>query len=179
VVDVGSGPGQHSALIASRHRLMPIQIDANLEMLRRSTLPQSPRCQSLASELPIRSGSADIVIASLILHHLPRTDQFHLLTELHRVSKVGAALLFVDQVRSEGLGGLEYNELVRRQFYRHLHPSDALGRFDSAKENPQPVLELRRMISDAGFALLADLMLGEVVWAARGSAIDCSNNHAR
>ncbi len=176
VADIGSGPGPNSAVVAARHQLLPIQIDANGEMLKRSALPHSARCQSLGTALPLRSGSVDVVISSLLLHHLHPQDQTRLLTELRRVARAGSLLLFIDQVLPEGVRESKYVDLVRQQFYGHLYPCEGVSRFDSSKEHPRRVDEMKSMIRDAGFTIGSETMLGDVVWAMAGRARDRRKN---
>lgn len=97
VLDLGSGGGELSALLARRSRGL-ICVDQSANMLQRAN--------SLISEenvdfrigtlehLPLRDREADTVIASMVLHHLP--DPMTALNEARRVLKTNGVLIVAD-----------------------------------------------------------------------------------
>lgn len=104
VLDVGCGTG--TLAIAAR-RLVGADgrvtgVDASVEMVERARV-KAVRAgrdltfvQATAQELPFEDGQFDIVIGTLMLHHLPKPIRSTFFHEAERVLKPGGRLLLID-----------------------------------------------------------------------------------
>ena len=54
--------------------------------------------------LPYRTGALDVVVSTLVFHHLPGIAKQQALLEIHRVLRPGGGFLLVDFGAAEGLG---------------------------------------------------------------------------
>jgi ubiquinone/menaquinone biosynthesis C-methylase UbiE len=104
VLDVGCGTGT-TALLAKR-QVGPSGrvdgVDASAEMVSRAA-GKAERAgldvrfrTGTAQELPCRDGEFDVVIGTLMLHHLPRRGREAFAGEVRRVLKSGGRLLAID-----------------------------------------------------------------------------------
>lgn len=122
VLDIGCGTGT-LAIAATRH----VQstgtvhgIDASPQMVARATRKAAKaRAQALfnvaaAEQLPFPDGSFDVVLSTLMLHHLPRTSRQQCANEIRRVLKPGGRVLAVDFGRPTRRGLVAH-------FHRHGH----------------------------------------------------------
>jgi ubiquinone/menaquinone biosynthesis C-methylase UbiE len=75
-----------------------------------------------AQSLPFSDARFDVVLSTVMLHHLPRTARVQAVSEARRVLKPGGRLLAVDFVRSSGKGLLAH-------FHRHgrVDPRDLIA----------------------------------------------------
>ncbi len=99
VVDLGSGTGELAAMMTGEGRKL-ICVDQSPAMLDRSRVAVGSdqaefRLGSL-EHLPLRDGEADVVIASMVLHHIP--DPIQALLEMRRVLRKGGILILADLV---------------------------------------------------------------------------------
>ncbi|HSN17786.1 MAG TPA: methyltransferase domain-containing protein [Gammaproteobacteria bacterium] len=104
VLDVGCGTG--SLALSAKRTVGPkgdvYGIDASPEMLRRAE--SKSRKSDLAVEfleapaqaLPFPDAKFDVVLNTLMLHHLPRTSRDRCVAEMKRVLKPGGRLVIVD-----------------------------------------------------------------------------------
>jgi ubiquinone/menaquinone biosynthesis C-methylase UbiE len=108
VLDVGCGTG--SMAILARRQVGAsggvLGIDASAEMLewarhkaRRAGLDVE-FLQAPAQALPLPDGELDVVLSTLMLHHLPRPARVRLVAEARRVLRPRGRLLIVDFVRT-------------------------------------------------------------------------------
>lgn len=108
VVDVGCGTGALSIPIAD---LLPgsrvVGIDGDPEALELAQVKPGAEAvewiESLADELPIDDGDADVVVTSLLLHHLPLATKRAMLAEARRVLRPGGRLIVADWARPQDL----------------------------------------------------------------------------
>jgi len=84
----------------------------------------------VAEELPFPDGRFDVVLSTLLLHHLPARTRHEAALEIHRVLKPGGHVLAVD------FGG---SERPKRGFLSHLHqrhghvkPADLIALIEKA-----------------------------------------------
>jgi ubiquinone/menaquinone biosynthesis C-methylase UbiE len=122
VLDVGCGTGT-LAIAATRH-VQPTGavhgIDASPQMIARATRKASKAGApavfrvAAAEELPFPDGSFDVVLSTLMLHHLPRKTRQQCASEIRRVLKPGGRVLAVDFGRPTRPGLLAH-------FHRHGH----------------------------------------------------------
>jgi ubiquinone/menaquinone biosynthesis C-methylase UbiE len=122
VLDIGCGTGT-LAIAAARHvgaRGKVYGIDASPPMIARATW-KAKRAganvvfQSAAAErLPFRDHRFDVVLSTVMLHHLPRTTREQCLREVARVLKPGGRVLAVDFGRRQHAGILAH-------LHRHGH----------------------------------------------------------
>lgn len=101
VVDVGCGTGALSIPIAGRlPSARVIGVDGDLEVL--DIARGKPGAdvvewtEGLAGALPLKAGEADVVVTSLVLHHLPLQVKREMLSEAHRVLRPGGRLIVAD-----------------------------------------------------------------------------------
>jgi len=87
----------------------------------------------LIEALPFADDSFDVVLSSLMMHHLPEAVKTKGLREIHRVLKPGGHLFIVDMQRPVGLVSHVLSTLM---LHGHLHSG---------------VQELPAMLSEAGF----------------------------
>jgi SAM-dependent methyltransferase len=97
ILDVGTGCADVPRAIArwARGRQLPVEIEgidhhgriAALARQRSTAYPEIRIRNADALSLPYPDGSFDIVIASLVLHHMEGEDQVRLLRELYRVAR--------------------------------------------------------------------------------------------
>ena len=110
VLDVGCGTG--TLAIAAKKRVGPTGtvtgVDAAAEMIERA-MKKAGRARvdvtfqtAAAEQLPFADGSFDVVLSSLMLHHLPRDTRAAGVREMHRVLRPGGRLLAVDFGRPSG-----------------------------------------------------------------------------
>ncbi len=101
VVDVGCGTGALSIPIAGRlpsARVLGIDGDSQVLDIARGK-PGADAVEwtkGLAGALPLQAGEADVVVTSLVLHHLPLQTKREMLSEAHRVLRPGGRLIVAD-----------------------------------------------------------------------------------
>lgn len=117
VLEVGCGTGTICRQLAEANPTLQILgIDGDQEILaraRRKTARFGERVrfsQGLASELPAADASVDVVIASLLLHHLSPSAKLDALSEAHRVLIPGGRILIADW-------GKAHDPLMRAAFF--------------------------------------------------------------
>lgn len=122
VLDIGCGTGT-LAIAATRH-VAPAGrvcgIDASPPMIARSRRKAAKAGVSvdfqvaIAEKLPFPDGRFDVVLSTLMLHHLPRTTRRECANEVWRILKGGGRILAVDFGRETSRGLLGH-------FHRHGH----------------------------------------------------------
>ena len=142
VVDVGCGTG--SLAIAAKRRVGPsgaVQgIDASPEMIGRARKKATKAgvdvafTHGIVETLPFADGQFDVVLNTMMLHHLPRGVRARCAGEMRRVLKRGGRVLAVDFGRATG---------HRKSFLDHFHRH---GRLD--------MQDIARHLSDAGLAVV-------------------------
>lgn len=100
VIDLGAGDGYISRAIA-RHVKKVLAVDISKEMLkelkkkaRENGLKNIETVESDGQEVPVRDGSADLVCASMYLHHID--DPEHAVIEMKRLVKPGGTVFLSD-----------------------------------------------------------------------------------
>jgi ubiquinone/menaquinone biosynthesis C-methylase UbiE len=121
VLDVGCGTG--TLAIAAKKHVGPTGsvygIDASPEMIARARKKaKKARVEvvfnnGLAEALPFPDAHFDVVLITVMLHHLPRQQRQQCVLEIKRVLKPGGRVLAVDFPESGTKG---------RSFLRHFHP---------------------------------------------------------
>ena len=122
VLDIGCGTG--SLAIAAKHRVgaagTVCGIDASPEMIERARRKARKAqvdvrfADSVVERMPFPDGHFDVVLSTMMLHHLPRAAREQCLRETARVLKPGGRLLVVDfGGRAEGNAGFF------ERFHRH------------------------------------------------------------
>ena len=114
VLDVGCGTG--TLAIAAKRRVGPTGmvrgVDASPEMLARARRKAAKAGLDIgfetarAESLPFADASLDVVLATLMLHHLPAETRERFVSEVHRVLRPGGRVLAVDfEPPAHGHGG--------------------------------------------------------------------------
>lgn len=99
IVDLGCGPATVLSRLARRRPdllLTGIDIDPAMLAIARRRLPQATLVQSSIDATPIDCQSADIVISSMVFHHLPRQLKQRAFREAKRIAKPGGHFLLCD-----------------------------------------------------------------------------------
>jgi ubiquinone/menaquinone biosynthesis C-methylase UbiE len=124
-VDVGSGTGTFAlALKRRRPDAQVVGVDGDPEILALARAKPGADAiewrQGIAQELPVETGSADVVTTSLVLHHLLPEDKRTALAEMKRVLKPGGRLHVADWGRPSDplMSGLFYIVQVADGFDR-------------------------------------------------------------
>jgi ubiquinone/menaquinone biosynthesis C-methylase UbiE len=148
VLDVGCGTGS-LAIAVARHvgsSGLVCGIDASPEMIARATAKARKAnvkvnfTHALAETLPFPDRHFDVVLSTVMLHHLPRKARQQCVTEMRRVLKPEGRVLAVDFSRPEHKGGF-LAHLHRR--HGHVDPPDLLA-----------------LLSDAGLRVTANGQVG-------------------
>jgi ubiquinone/menaquinone biosynthesis C-methylase UbiE len=130
VLDIGCGTG---TLAIAAKRVVGGSgevhaIDASPEMIARARRKAKRSRMDVAFEmaqaqsLPFPDGRFDLVLSTVMLHHLPRAGRAQAVRDVRRVLKPGGRLLAVDFVRRSGKGLLAH-------FHRHgrVDPRDLIA----------------------------------------------------
>ena len=140
VLDVGCGTGYFASVLADHvgpHGLV-LGVDASAEMLdyARRTRARPATCQfelGTAEALGVPDGHFDVVVSSLVMHHLPSDVRAAALTEMRRALRPGGTLLIAEAL-------MPRSAVLR--FIARLHGFDRMA---------QAVLDLEDTIAHAGF----------------------------
>lgn len=144
VLDVGCGTGT-LAIAARRHvgaRGMVRGIDPSPDMIARAERKARRRGAAVAfsvgivEALPFPDASFDVILSTLMLHHLPRAAREQGMREVRRVLKPGGRVLAIDFGQGD--------EPERRGFIAHFHRH---GGFDLAR--------IVALLEETGFTVAA------------------------
>lgn len=137
VLDIGTGPGDISILLAQRNaRLQILAIDLGkhmLELARANVLAAGLRGQIEVAELDAKAtglsaGSFDMVVCNSLVHHIPEPTA--LFREVQRLARAGAGLFIKDLHRPTSKAELERlvetyaegcTDYQRQTFFDSLH----------------------------------------------------------
>lgn len=148
ILDLATGAGDIPRAIAQRFEVTITAVDGNPEILtiarERSTgFPQIRFEQHNLLSLPYASGSFDVVLCALVLHHFAESDAVAILRRIHDIARVG---FIVNDLRRNrvaiGLSKLMASTII----------SNPIARFDAPAscERAFTVAELRAMAERAG-----------------------------
>jgi ubiquinone/menaquinone biosynthesis C-methylase UbiE len=112
VIDVGCGTGYFARLLGAAvgSTGAVVGIDAAPEMVEYAArhgrgLANCDFKLGTAESLPVASGTADVVVCALVLHHLPSEVQSAAASEMRRVLRTGGTALIADlEVTKPGFG---------------------------------------------------------------------------
>ena len=152
VLDVGCGTG--TLALAAKRRVgtdaIVHGIDPSEEMIARAKAKASREGLAVtfevasAQKLPFDDASFDVVLSSLMLHHLPDLARKDAVREIHRVLKPRGRLLIVELIQKPGL-------------LSSLMPA----RLSHGKQHSHAFDEARTLMREGGFAEIAS---GSLPW---------------
>ena len=156
IVDVGAGTGSFAiALAAARPDAAVLAIDGDADVLERARRkPGADRVewrQGLAGALPLATGQADVIVMSLLLHHLEPDPKRAALTDARAALRPGGWLHVADWGRPRGA-------LPRAGFAALRILDGRAGTADHAAGR------LPALIADSGFADPSPRMRLSTVW---------------
>jgi ubiquinone/menaquinone biosynthesis C-methylase UbiE len=101
LIDIGAGTGTLAIAIASaRPDASVLGVDADLEALALAEAKSGAEAvtwrQGLVGDMNLPAGAADVVVMSLVLHHLKRPSKLTALNEASRALRAGGSLLVAD-----------------------------------------------------------------------------------
>jgi ubiquinone/menaquinone biosynthesis C-methylase UbiE len=142
VLDVGCGTG--TLALAAKHRVGPdaevCGVDPSKEMIARARAKAARRGVAVkfdlapAQQLPFADASFDVVLSSMMLHHVTHTARGQALSEMRRVLKPQGRLLIVEITE-------------RPRMLSALIPS----RWRHGHDHSHPFVQARELMKDAGF----------------------------
>lgn len=149
VLDVGCGTG--TLAIAAKRRVEPngtVQgVDASREMLARAQKKAKKAGvavsfrEGLVEALPLEDAQFDVVLSTVMLHHLPQKARLQCVNEIRRVLKPGGRVLVVD---------FEGFSQQKRTFLSHFHrPHGHVSAHDVVS-----------LLSEAGFSVIESGAVG-------------------
>lgn len=158
VVDVGCGTGTLSSMLADVDPAVEVHgfdgDEAVLAQARRKSVRHSDRViftRALADDLPLESESADVAIASLLLHHLAPQAKLAALAEVKRVLRPAGRLVIADWGRA-------HDPLTRTGFLALR----LLDGFENTRDHAAG--RLPTMIEQAGFAAVRIEQRWRTIW---------------
>ena len=143
VVDIGSGTGTLTIAVAERlpeARVVGLDGDTKvLELARRKAGSELVEwVEGLADELPFADGEVDVVMTTLVFHHLPLAIKRAALAEARRVLRPGGRLVVADW-------GKPQDAIMSAAFYA----LQALDGFANTGDNRRGLVP--QLIAEAGF----------------------------
>lgn len=145
-IDLGTGDGRLLALVRSRHpEAEAVGLDSSAPMLERARERFGSDARVALSEQDLQSplglsGSAEVVVSGLAIHHLEDKRKRELFAEVHDLLAPGGVFANLDLVRS---ASTRLHERFRREIGRvEDDPTDRLAGLD----------EQMGWLRDAGFA---------------------------
>jgi ubiquinone/menaquinone biosynthesis C-methylase UbiE len=124
VLDVGCGTG--TLTIAAKHRVGPLGtvtgVDASPEMIaraRKKTRKEGVAVNfqmATAQSLPFRDAAFDVVLSSVMLHHLPDDARALCISEIRRVLRPGGRFLAIDFG-----GSAAHRKTLAGRLHAHAH----------------------------------------------------------
>jgi ubiquinone/menaquinone biosynthesis C-methylase UbiE len=158
VLDVGCGTGTLAAeLAAADSRIHVLGIDGDEHVLTRARSKTEGfgervrLARGLADAIPAPDTSADVVVASLLLHHLAPDAKLRALREAHRVLRPGGRLVVVDWGRP--------HDVLMRSVFSVLQLLDG---FQSTRDHAAG--RIPALIETAGFGLVTTLDRWRTAW---------------
>lgn len=145
VLDVGCGPGSLTVPAARKvgKSGKAVGIDASPEMIEVATRKARKHGMEVdfrvapIEALPFEDGEFDVVLSSLMLHHLPDDVKAQGLSEIVRVSKPGGRLVAVDLTGSHSPAGHILNlfgHRMSRDYVERLQGMMRTAGFESVEE---------------------------------------------
>lgn len=134
VLDVGCGPGYLARMLAEATgpEGSVVGIDAAPEMTEYATrrARHLPNCRfkpGAAEAIPFADGSFDVVVSSLMIHHLPEGERARAVADMRRVLRQGGTLLLADYRPGGGmLSRLHASTRQMRAMERRVSPLEPL-----------------------------------------------------
>lgn len=143
ILDVGCGTGTLAVEMARMPGAAVTGVDGDPEILRRAQRKPGAEAvvwrEAMVDALPATDGSFDVVVTSLVLHHLAPATKAAALSEMHRVLRPGGSLLVADW-------GAPHDPVMRAAFFG-LQLLDGRANTEDHARGRIP-----GMIAEAGFA---------------------------
>ncbi len=120
ILDVGCGTGTFSIMVKQKYPPADIVgLDGDLQILEIARSKAKDRKveirfeQGMSFDLPFPDASFDVVITSMMLHHLERSDKQKTAREMFRVLRLGGRLIGMDFAEARGPIGKALRPLTR------------------------------------------------------------------
>jgi ubiquinone/menaquinone biosynthesis C-methylase UbiE len=177
VVELGCGTGNLSLRLASRYPQAEFTfVDASAEMLRLTAERVAAADEAIAARstlvearfesLPIESGSADLIVSSISLHHV--ADKLPMYRDFRRILRRGGALRFSDQLRgvndeTHAINWERWLEFCRSAGHCSEEETQSLLDHAAAHDHYTPLAEHFDLLTRAGFTEL-DCVWRNWIW---------------
>jgi len=99
VLDIGGGTGTLGCRLPSEYRYICLDLEEPKLRTFRRKFPGGMGLLADAARLPLPDGSIDIVVCTMVAHHLPEAVLKDVLTECRRVLRAEGRFVFVDWLR--------------------------------------------------------------------------------
>lgn len=120
IVDVGSGTGTLAILAKQKFpNSTVVGIDPDEQILKIAKQKAREKgakvffVKANAQKMPIDSNSIDVVVSSLIFHHLPTNIKKQAMREIHRILKRNGRFLLADFGKAEGVFFTAFSSIVQ------------------------------------------------------------------
>jgi ubiquinone/menaquinone biosynthesis C-methylase UbiE len=151
VVDVGCGSGELVRWLREQGAdAIGVECGETMMRLAREADPEHPEAylEGVGQDLPLPDASADAVVMSFSLHHVPREEMTNALREAHRILRSGGTLYVAEPIAAGP--GHEVVSLIDDETEVRAFAQEALGKATSLGfEGVEETVYASRMLLDS------------------------------
>jgi len=138
LLDIGCGTGTTDQVLAPRVRSLH-GVDVSMEMLIRAQLnvPEAQFTWYDGEHLPFNDGTFDVVVAICVLHHVPVSKRFKVVSDMLRVSRDGGLVAVFEHNPYNPLTRHAVNTCELDRDAVLLPPSETIALLESADDKPE------------------------------------------